>query len=112
MDPARIEGLRNMCTPETADGLCQFVHCCRWIAVSIPDFARRVAPLVDILEEAYRVTGRRTKRSIRGLSLRKLSWGAVHESAFRELQNSIRNAVQLMYPKTGKVICVYTDASQ
>ena len=98
--------------PETADELCEFVHCCRWMAISIPDITRRVAPLVEILQQAYAKVGRRTKRSIRGIQLQSLSWGERHEKAFLELQNSLRNAVQLSYPKAGKVSCVYIDAFQ
>lgn len=112
MDPSRVEALKQMSLPETADELCEFVHCCRWMAVAIPDFVRRVAPLVALLESAYTKAGRRTKRSIRGMPLRTLSWGTTHEAAFRDLQDNIRNAVQLSYPRDGKVICVFTDASQ
>lgn len=54
MDPSRVEGLKDMCVPEPADELCQFVHCCRWMSVSIPDFLPRVASPVDMLEEAYK----------------------------------------------------------
>lgn len=111
MVPANVQGLKDMADPQTADEVCQFVHCCRWMAISIPDFARRVAPLVAVLEEAYTRSGRRTKRSIRGIQLRTLSWGAEHQRAFTDLQNSLRDAVKLAYPKPGRVLCVYTDAS-
>ena len=78
----------------------------------IPNFAQRVDPLLQVLEEAYKKSGRRTKRSIRGIDLRSLSWGAAHESVFHSLQDSLRSAVQIAHPSSDKVICVYTDASR
>lgn len=81
------------------------------MAIVIPDFNRRVEPLNEVLEAAYLKAGRRTKRAIKGMCLRNLSWGAIHETVFQSLQNSLRKAVKLSYPKDGKELCVYTDAS-
>lgn len=63
LDPRNAEGLRNMQSPTTADELCQFIHCCRWMSSSIPDFSKRIAPLVEILEEAYKKAKSRKKKS-------------------------------------------------
>ena len=111
MDPSNVEGLHNMDLPRNAAELAQFVYCCRWMAISIPNFSVTVAPLVDVLEEAYSKAGRRTSRSIKKFSLDKLSWGQSHEDAFRTMQNSLQSAVKLAYPDHGKVLCVFTDAS-
>ena len=112
MDPSRVDGLRDMQLPKTVDEVCEFVHCCRWMSIAIPDFAKRVAPLVALLEEAYTKTGRRTKRSIRGMLLQSLSWGASHVQAFHELQDTLRNALEMAHPKPDHVVCVFTDASE
>lgn len=40
MDPANLEGLQNMSMPQTADEQSQYIHCLRWMAIAIPDFAR------------------------------------------------------------------------
>lgn len=101
-----------MSLPETADELGAFIYCCRWMSISIPDFARRVTPLTDLLEKAYSRSGKRTKRSIKNISLRTLSWGPLHTEAFHNLQDTLRNAVRLSYPKPGMEICVHTDASE
>lgn len=45
------------------------------------------------------------------MALSKVSWGAVHENAFKDLQEALKNAVKLAFPKEGKAICVFTDAS-
>jgi len=110
-DPQRIEGLRTMQNPKTADELAEFIYCCRWMSNSIPNFATRVAPLSKLLEEAYTRFGKRTKRSIKSIALSNLSWGTIHMQAFEDLQDTLRNAVKLSYPKQEMEICVHTDAS-
>lgn len=52
LDPSRIEGLREMREPITAEELCQFVHCCRWMSQAIPEFSTKVNPLNNVLEAA------------------------------------------------------------
>ena len=102
---------KYMTMPETADDLCQFIHFCRWMSQAIPAFAARVAPLNRVLEEAYVRSGRRTKRPMKDILLRTLSWGAIQEDAFKDLQDTLRNAVSLAYPKPDMITCVYADAS-
>ena len=70
-----------------------------------------VAPLNQVLDEAYVPLGRRSKRFMKGILLRTLSWGAMQEKAFKDLQDTLRNAVSLAYPKPDMITCVYTDAS-
>lgn len=99
LDPLRLDGLLHMRLPKTAAELGEFIYCCRWRSIAIPDFNRRLAPLSSVLEEAYSKSGRRTKRSIKNIALRHLSWGTTHAKVFHELQETLRNAVELSYPK-------------
>lgn len=78
----------------------------------VSEFQRIVATLEKLLESTYRKTGRQTKRSIHGLAIRKLSWGAKELNAFYSLQDSLRHAIQLAHPNPNKTICVYNDASK
>jgi len=110
-DPTRISALREMEEPKTAAELGEFIYCCRWMSNSISYFAARISSLTDLLEEAYRRSGKRTKRSIKNIALSNLSWGITHNQAFQDLQNTLRNTVKLPYPKPGMEIWVYTDAS-
>lgn len=73
MDPAQLDGLKDMDTPKTADELAQFIYSCRWMSITIPQFVERVAPLTAILEAVYKKSGKRTSRSIRNMPLRTLS---------------------------------------
>ena len=111
MDPTKVSALQEWDTPQTAGELCQFVNCLRWMSNSIPQFAKRSSILVDVLEEAYKRSGRRTKRSIQNIKLQTLSWGKMHTEAFKDLQDTIRNSVMMAFPSPDKRICVYTNAS-
>lgn len=111
LDPRNVDALRNMKFPITADELCQFVHCCRWMATAIPDFNKRCLPLNEALEAAYAITGKRKKSGLKNVSLSKVSWGPKHEAAFTDLQNALKRSVKLTFPKADKATCVFTDAS-
>lgn len=106
MDPARLAGLQDIALPQTAEELAQFLYCCRWMSQVIPDFVGRIIPLTEILDSAYARSGRRTNRSIRAISLQSLSWGPTHERVFLDLQESLRNSVQLAHPDPKKSVCV------
>lgn len=111
LDPSRLTGLIDCSPPQTAAELCEYVHCLTWMSLSIPDFCERVAPLRDLLEEAHRLSGSRTKRSIQRYTVISLCWGSVHEAAFNDLQGHLRSAVKLAHRKPLYELCVFTDAS-
>ena len=68
--------------------------------------------MADTLEEPHKISGKRTSRSIKNISLLSLAWGGAYEEAFRNLQETLRKAVQLSYPDPKKEICVFTDGSE
>ena len=112
LDPARLSGLRSASRPRLAGELVQYVHCTQWMASAIPDYARSVAPLRDLLERAYARSGKRTKRSVQNLSLSgDLTWGPSHQAAFDNVQSVLSNAIKLAHRDESKALCVYTDAS-
>lgn len=112
LDPRNMEAIQKMEAPINASELCQFVHCCRWMCNSIPNFHQKIQPLNEILEAAYKQAGRRKKSALKNIMLRQLSWGTEHKMALTNIQDSLRNAVKLAFPKDGHVLCVYTDASE
>ena len=112
IDPASLSGLKDMHLPATADELSQFLNCCKWMTLAIPQFVERTAALSELLEKAYSVSGRRTSRSIRRLQVHHLGWGPPHEREFLGLQDALGSAVTLAYPDPDKVISVFTDASE
>lgn len=72
LNPARLSALRHMEPPTAVSELAEFIYFSRWMSTSMPDFAGRVSPLTSILEEAYSRSGKRTKRSIKNISLHTL----------------------------------------
>lgn len=110
IDPRNAEPLQIIKSPRTKVELCQFVHCCRWMSLSIPDFARRSAPLTKLLEKAFEKVGRRTKCSIKKISVSELSWEIENEEAYQSLQITRRKSTELAHPKKGYVICIHKAA--
>lgn len=78
----------------------------------IPKFAQIIGSLSDVLEEAYARAGKCTKRCIKKIALHTLYWGSLQEKDFRDLQDSLRNAVTLLYNAPHKTICVFADACE
>ena len=98
MDPAKIEGLRNMTKPDTAAELAQFLYCCRWLSLTIPEFNKRAAALTDTPEQAYTKGEKRTTKPIRNIRRYTLSWRPDHNQAFKYLQDSLEKAIRFSYP--------------
>lgn len=112
LDPRNMEAIRTMGDLINAAELCQFIHCCRWMSTSIPDFHRRMQPLDAMLERAYEQAGKRKKGALRSIQLHKLPWGTGHRNAIASIQDSLRSTVKIAFPKPGKLVFVYTDASK
>lgn len=76
----------------------------------IPVFNVRIVPQVDFLEEAYKLSGKQTKKYILYIQLGKLSWCTAHEEAFR-FMTFILNSMKFSYLKKEKVLCLFPDVS-
>lgn len=111
MDPANTTSLCAMETPKTADALSQFTYCARWMALTIPEFTKRSAPLTELIERAYAKSGKLTTRSIKGMQLCSLAWGPNHADAFKDVQSRLLSATKLAYPNSSKTLCLHTDDS-
>lgn len=90
----------------------QYVNCCRWMSVGIPAFNERISPLVEVLEPAYQKAGKRKKKAIQNIALKDPAWSERHKAAFKDMQTSILTATKLSYPRKGKVLRLYTHASE
>lgn len=111
-DPRRLSALPNGHEPTNVVELSQFVNCLQWMANFILSFSRRVAPLNRCLEKAYELSGKRTTKYVRDLSLQKLGWSARHSNAFTSLTLQLEEAVKLAHRDSKQAVCVYTDASE
>ena len=73
MDPARLDGLKDMSPVRTAAELSRFIYCCRWMSTAIPNLCEHVAKLTAVLDEASSKDGKRTTREVHNIALSSLS---------------------------------------
>lgn len=90
----------------------QFVNCCEWMAAYIPNSNKRFHSLNKSLEASYELAEKRKKSALKKLWLSKVSWGPRHELSFKDLQEALKNAVNISFPKDGMATCVLNDASK
>lgn len=112
LDPARTDALTTMPPPTTAAQLQQFVCAANWMRMAIPQFNQIVEPLTALLEDVYRISGKRTRRSIQKIPLTDTTWCDNHLQAFEALKHGIGAAVTLAHPSSTKQLCLFTDASE
>ena len=112
LDPRHVEGLSGACDPVTADELSQFVNCAQWMSQCIPDFATRVQPLRDMLEDAYERSGQKKAKKLKRFTLKELGWSKKHQEALESLKEALREAVWLSHYDPSKPVCIFTDASE
>ena len=62
VDPKRIQALQNFSLPKNAGELMQFVCAATWLSSSIPDFASKIAPLRQLLEQCLASAPTRSKK--------------------------------------------------
>lgn len=111
LDPASISGRYEMNEPRTADKLCQCVHAMTRMANSIPRFDERIHPLRQLLENAYQVSGNRTKKAIAKVQLQKIGWDTEYSFVFGNMQEQIQVMVLNAHRNQSKTLFVHTDAS-
>ena len=109
-DPRHFDSLLAMNRPTMADELVQFVCAANWMRNAIPEFAKTIAPLQALMESAYSKAGKRTKQSVRKISIAD-SWGEEHTRAFDTIKAQLAAAVKLAHPRSECTMCLFTDAS-
>lgn len=76
------------------------------MASCITDFYRKVQPLMDLLEEAYRITGKRKRSATKRIELFKFFQDTTHEATFIDISESFKRARRLTYPEIDNIISV------
>lgn len=109
-NPRQYDAITNMQPPTAVGELMQLVHGANWMRTAIPDFARLITPLHDLLESEYTKHGTRKKSR---LANRPISaWGEEHGVAFVCLIQAIEEQATLATPDPKKRLCLFTDASE
>jgi hypothetical protein len=109
-DESMVAGLMEIRRPENAQELQKFICACNWMRSSIPDFAKEIHPLQDLLLKYTKKAN-----SCKGSILKKLAiqdWNSEHENCFITVKQNIKNLVQLCHYDSSKRLCLFTDASQ
>jgi Reverse transcriptase (RNA-dependent DNA polymerase) len=63
-DPKRVDGLVSLAPPVTGADLQQFIYALNWMRMSMPDFARVISPLAELLELVCAKASGRKKRMV------------------------------------------------
>jgi hypothetical protein len=106
-----LTGLANMPEPTSAGDLLQWLASANWIRGSIPEYAKLVAPLQALLNDALRGLPDRRKSTAKKVALTDAGWTDEHSRAYRDLKRAIEHSVTLAAPKPDHRRCVFTDAS-
>lgn len=101
-----MSALESMDYPITAAQPQQFLFAMQWLHMAIPECARLLAPLHDVLEKAYATTSSRTKRAAARVQLQNVGWGHDESKAFDECKNAIRNQITLAHPDYSQRLCL------
>lgn len=109
--PRRIYGIRNMALPTTAVHLQQFVCAMQWMRSAIPDFSSIIRPLSAMLEKAYTLAGKRTKRAMSNIQLSQIDWGSPKIAALDKCKEALINQVTLSHRDESLRLRVFTDVS-
>lgn len=79
----------------------------------LPSFLQKIANIENnVLEKAYELAEKHTKRVQKTTPLHKLARGTAHKKALASIQDSQRSAVKMTLLNPKKVVCVYTNASE
>lgn len=116
LDPRNLNGLQEIHLPLIASDLCEYASSGHTIASSghtmsngIPDFAHRIAPFKEVLEEDYNKSGSRTKKGIKRIPLSAHSWSEKNVELFHELQYQLRQMVKLSHHDPTKALCNFIE---
>ena len=103
--------LLEMATPTTAADLQQLIAAANWVRGMLPNFARIIEPLQDLLTVSLHGLKRKNKAAGARIRLLDKGWGQQHDDAFRDLKATVAHAVTNAHPDDDKEMCLWTDAS-
>eukprot|EP00171_Calliarthron_tuberculosum_P002705 IDg2705t1 len=90
-DPARLTGLLEMPSPKSAANLQQFLCAMQWMRTAVPQFQELTKPLHEVMEKAYSLAGKRTKRAAAKIALSTAGWTEMHDKAFTKCKTALAN---------------------
>lgn len=112
MNLANFEGIRAAARPHTAIELCECIHCIAYMSTANARLAEISALLHKVLEEAYRLSGRSTNKSVAKFSVADLCWNTAHVDAFNGLRSQLQKVVKTAHRDPSLRMCVQSDAGK
>ncbi|OWZ09301.1 hypothetical protein PHMEG_00018016, partial [Phytophthora megakarya] len=106
-DPARLQAVSDLPPPPTIAALQQFVCAANWLRSSLPDYARKDAPLTAKLNEHLTAVSRRNRNALQA----GIDWTDRERAAFKEVCRLIASSAPQHFPSDDSDIVVLTDAS-
>ena len=107
-DPEKLQGLRDLRNPSTFGELQQFLCGVNWLRGPLPDYARVVRILQELLKEKLAGTPG-TKRVARNIVPRVSNQEQM--DLFQMVNQLLMKSVKLHYLVETAVVCLFTDAS-
>ena len=110
-DPERIQALVDLPPPTNGGDLQQFICAMNWMRASLPGYNVLVAPLLQLLEEIYRLAASRKKIRCKTVLLSSVGWNRDHVTCYEKCKTVLQEAITLSHPPEDAVVCLFTDAS-
>lgn len=109
-DTDLVQGISALRPPATGGELLSLLHSANYIRTAIPDYARQVQPLNDLMNSLHEEAGNRTRKGVQRKSLASL-WTDKHDTAFQKIKKMVINQVSLGYHRPDWDTYVVSDAS-
>ena len=111
-DPARVKAVLEMEPPTTLGQLQQLLGALSWMRMHLPDYAKTVAPLQELLDKGLADLPKRSRRYSDRVPLEQLEYGELHAKAFAAVKQMLASAVRLAHHDPSCDVLVFTDASE
>lgn len=118
-DPRSADIVRQMPTPTNGEDLIKVLGIVRWVSAAIPDCARLIDPLQEVLSkvqdaarEKFKTTSPKSSQ-LRHFSLseKRFGWNESHNAAWKATLAALANRLLLRHRDLDKALVLVTDAS-
>ena len=112
-NPKKLQGLIDLQFPRTAKDLMEFVYAFGWMRSHIPDFAKLVEPLNEVITLAFDTVKAPTRRKnhVKNVLLTKLGWSEEQINCVKACKNELMRMMAMNFPDPRQALCLFTDAS-
>lgn len=88
-EPERVKAVLEMAPPRTLGNLQQLLGALSWMRTHLPDYAKTVAPLQELLDAGLARLPRRTRRYSDNVQLSELGWSSKHADTLEAVRQML-----------------------